>query len=155
MTRKNVILLQENATFLGRFLFYFDKLAHNVSFYIKRHSLSVEIFFLMIYVILNLFLIYIVREPKISVFITLLLFVISVERLVIHLKAKIEKEILEKKEEQIKQELADYDEIFNGLQYEKKDLESRNRILKKQKEYLVKKVQELGLKSKTLLKNKG
>ncbi|MBI2044897.1 hypothetical protein HYT23_02475 [Candidatus Pacearchaeota archaeon] len=126
-------LLKENPTHFGSLLYRLDKRAHNLRFYIKRHMFSIGAFFLLIYTVLNLFLVYIVRTAIVSVFVTIFLFFLSLERLIIHLKSRIDKEAIENKELQIR------DEMFDALDESGKNLDKlqeENRVLISQNDYL-------------------
>jgi len=66
---KNFNILSDNPSCSGKLLFRCDKIMHNIKFYIKRHNISIEILFLMIYTGLNLALIFFIKERSISIFI--------------------------------------------------------------------------------------
>src|SRR3989344_1919648 len=108
MPKKKDSLICDNPSFLGRYLFKVDKATHNLRFYIRRHIVSIEIIFLLIYTILNLLLARYVDNPLVGIFIIVFLFVLGVERIIIHLKSRLDKEILDKKEIQIKAEVEDH-----------------------------------------------
>lgn len=136
----NKIILQENSTILGRFLYKIDRRAHNLQFYIKRHNISIEIFFLLIYTGLNLSLIFLIDNSLIAVFITIFLFVLGIERIIIHLKSRIEKDNLEKERNKINQDFSSYYKKMNRYV---KDLEARNVMLERQKDYLTLSIENL------------
>jgi len=121
-------LLKINSSFSGIFLYKLDRCMHNAKIYIKRHSISIEILFLLIYTGINLTLVYFIKDRIISVFIILFLFFLGLERLIIHLKSKMEKEEIEKKEEQIKENFSSY---IADLEKSADELENENNILKR------------------------
>lgn len=121
-------LLAKNSSFLGRYLYKLDRGMHNIKFYIRRHSISIEILFLLIYSGINLALVYFIKDRIISVFIIIFLFFLGLERLIIHLKSRIDKEALEKQMEKIKDEWSSYITESEVLMDE---LERENNVLKR------------------------
>jgi len=119
-------LLVENSSLYARFLYNCDKIMHNTKLYIQRHIFSVEVLFLSIYTGLNLGLAFFVKDRIVTLFVIIFLFVLGFERLVIHLKSKIE-------EERIKASFSSYYEDFEEV---KRKLNDENNILKRQNDIL-------------------
>lgn len=143
MVKARNILLCENPTLTGNILYKIDRTAHNFKFYVRRHMVTIEIFFLLVYTMLNLYLAKLVNSIEISIFITLFLFVLGVERIVMFLKTRMDREALESKEIEIKKEV--------GLAYEDLDkytieLKKHNRILQRKNDILKDKTIELNKK---------
>jgi hypothetical protein len=134
MDKESRILLAHNPSFLGLIFYGFDKIMHNLKLYIKRHSISIEILFLLIYTAINLGLVYFIKDRIISVFIIIFLFFLGLERLIIHLKSKMDKESLEKQMERIKDDWSSYiedsDMLINEIKKENDVLKRKIDILK-------------------------
>lgn len=133
MQEEQTYQLQKNISLFGRFLCCCDRQMSNAKLYIKRHSISIEICFLLIYTLLNLILVYFVRTQVISIFIIIFLFFLGLERLIIHLKLNMDKELLERREEQIKEQSDSYTRNFNEII---KKLEKKNNILERENDAL-------------------
>jgi len=134
---------KKKISFIGKKLLRQDKRCYNFKQYIKKHDVCIEIIFLMVYVFLNICLILTIRDRKISLFVVVLLFFISLERIIVHLKMRLERANLQNRENLIKQELREYDNIFYKTKGERDKFKIQNRTLKKQKEYLLKELKNV------------
>src|SRR3989344_2934143 len=148
MSKAERKLLVENSSWFGKFLYKLDRRMHNTKLYLKRHLFSVEILFLMIYTGLNLGLAFFVKNRIVTLFIIIFLFILGIERLIIHLKAKIDKESLEKEEEKQKEYMYSYMDEFEKARIK---LENENNLLKRQNDILKLSLKNLAKKSKNLL----
>jgi len=133
----------KQASLFGRFLRYLDGHLHNIKLFIKRHDNSIEVIFLMIYVFLNICLVLSIVDKKVSLFVVGLLFFIALERVIVHLKMRADKEDLNKREEVMKDKLREYDGIFYKIKNERDKFKSDNKILRRQKDYLLKELKEI------------
>ncbi|MAG07195.1 hypothetical protein CMI46_00045 [Candidatus Pacearchaeota archaeon] len=88
---------------IGKLCYNFEKqISHNLRYFIGNHEKTVEIFFLSIYFSLQIFLLFLVREIIVAVFIIVFLFFLSLERISVYVWLQVEREKIEKKEISIK-----------------------------------------------------
>jgi len=135
-------ILSDNPSFFGKKLYCIDRRCHNLRFYIKRHDTSVSIIFLLAYAILNILIVQKESNVYVSILVILMLTVIALERALIYLKMKLDRENLQKKEKEMKFDKEEYDVAVDTLKNEKRTLKIRNNILEKQKQYLIKSLKE-------------
>lgn len=76
-------------TLIGRCFYNVEwMICHNLKLFIKRHDNSIELSFIFLYLLLQLFLVYIVRDIAIALFILLFIFIMSIERIILKIKSK-------------------------------------------------------------------
>lgn len=129
-------------SFVGKVFYNLEmKFCHNLKCFLIRHDNSIDVLFLLIYSLLQFFLIIIISEIIVGVFIILFMFFISLERIFLKFKsnqAQIEKNIAEKN--------------YYRLKNENETLRSKNEELIKQREkirrILLKIPENLSLKKK-------
>jgi len=140
---QNIVI--DNSSSLGKCLYCFDRRAHNIRFYIKRHINSITVMFLLIYTILNIILAVIINSLWVSILIIVFLFFLGIERIILHLKLEIDKATMEKQENEINKKIINYE---LGLQNYISFLEEENNVLKRQRDISSIRLKELNKKSK-------
>jgi len=129
---------------IGKGFYCFDVfLCENIKIFIKRHEKSVEVIFLLIYVILQILLVQ--QKVSISIFIIWLLFFLSFERILVHLKAQLDKETLEKKQKEISEKVQEVKDKM--IKKEKEEFELKNRLLREQRDFLISELEKRNRKS--------
>jgi len=119
---------------IGKFFYSIDRYVyHNIKQFLKTHENSLEIIFLGIYVLLQLFLAFFVKGTVISIFIILFLFFLSLERICLRFKASISKQEWENAQKGITEELYKSQTNYNKAGEIIRSLEKENKLLK---EYL-------------------
>lgn len=125
----------------GRILYNIEmKFCHNFKLFLRRHDTSMEVLFLLIYVVLQGFLIYIVQKPIIGVFILLFLFFISFERILLRFKSKLLREDMEEERRIITDNVSDFEGLIFELNENNKLLRKRIKILLGQRNKLLKRL---------------
>lgn len=81
-------ILEEKSSFSGRILFKMDRFSHNIKLFIKRHDNSTEIIFIIIYLTIQLTLIFLVKRILIAAIILFLTFIMSIERIVLKFRSR-------------------------------------------------------------------
>ncbi len=120
----------------GKSLQYIELyICENSKKFLKRHDNSIEVLFLLIYVALQLFLVYIVRETIVAVFIILFLSTISLERIILRFQNRLIKEEhknrIEKAKEVMDNSLLRLARLYDKSLEEIRILKIKNKISKK------------------------
>lgn len=113
---KLVILksIMESLSFTGRFLFNFEnQICKNFKLFIGKHEKTVEIAFLVIYVIIQIILAIIVLNAIVAILIISFLFFLALERIFVHIWLDYERELLKKKEDEIKNNFYNFRNFAN------------------------------------------
>src|SRR3989344_5336312 len=91
------------ASLQGKILYNLDLSCHNFKFYVRRHDVSVGLLFLVVYIGLNLGLIIAGRDNLyVSSLVAIILFTLAIERTLVYLKMKLDRDFLQNKEKEIK-----------------------------------------------------
>lgn len=126
MPEKEKKLLAENPSLNARFLYNCDRIMHNTKLYIQRHIFSIEVLFLIIYTGLNLGLAFFVENEIVTLFVITFLFVLGIERLILHLKSKIEEERI----------TLSFNSYYKEFEKVKRKLQDENNLLKRNNDIL-------------------
>ncbi len=115
-------------TIIGRVFYNFEHIiCNNLKLYLLRHEKSVEILFLFFYIIIQGFLLWITENKYIGLFILLFLFLISIEKSLMHLRFELVKNKINRKEEKTKSAFKTHRNISR---YHITQLRKENKLLK-------------------------
>lgn len=89
-------------SYSGRIFCYFDLICHNFKIFVGKHEKTFEIIFLLFYIILQVIIGFIVINPWITMIIILFLFLLALERIIVHIWLDYERKQLKLKEEELK-----------------------------------------------------
>lgn len=91
-------------SFMGRFFYNLEKLIlHNFKLFSTNNERAMEVFFLSVYIGLQLILVLFVAKTIVSVIIIVFLFFLSLERVMMYMRIDLERKRLENQENLIKE----------------------------------------------------